>query len=567
MLAWVTRGASVVLAVAASGCMTPPPPPPLDGRDPPSMADGVHHCEWWEIRWSVDACVGPLTAEQASRRGRYARIRVQGGQPTRVEFFVGAGGYAPWRGDLIGFDVVWHGDRTTRTWFDRWDRPVVKWETEGRVTRHLAVGGGPARAHPDDAFATVTMEDAQGFPAIVTNIDEAGRPATVGDVHETRFARDQAGRVLDVAHFGRDRLPATNEAGVHRQRFRHDARGCQIEWQSFDTSGAPFGGYAGPTRGVSTCDAHGNAVSERWFGADGEPVLNVDGHKGWNAELDDHGAQKVHTAIGMDGRAVSTKGRDAITRYEHDARGYVVKTTWFNASGKPSLRGGIAGEALTVLENGAVVKKTHVDASGRPASNTDGHAEERREYDDNGLLVAVRYFDADGRPAQGPIGGAAVTYENDARGRWVTMVFRDRAGRPVDNAGGFATQEVSRNPESFITSIRHLDAKGRPIRVPLARLLVMSHMNSTEPKPALITRDEARRRAEAAMKLLQRNGRWRSAAAQFGDDETTPRWFIDKTRDPQLYEAAMKLLPGAPPAMVETPEGFVIVERMYDGTW
>lgn len=549
----------VLVATGMSGCVAARPAPTTTA----AVRDGHQDCTSWILKHGQIWCVVPLTAEQASRVGASVRLVFKDGKVVRGEHRNGAGGNRTDDTGDAGFNVEHDAKGFTLRWFDRWGSPTTITRYEGALIKRLTRWGSPRRDSQEDGYLRrITALDANGFVVGSKIVDEGGRPALMNGVHETRVVLDAQGRTLERSFFDAAGAPMVDQMGVHKVRERPGRLGCVEQWEYFDAAGRPFGGAQIVSRGVRRCDAHGNMLSMRWYDPSGSLALNRQGIHGWDDTLDEHGQRVLHVTVGLDGKPAPVNGRESILREHRNAYGHVIRVDFLGVNREPVvLPEGHSSTRAELLENGAVVRHTFLDASGAPVVVKDGHAGWTADYDPTGQLLATHYLDDKGRPGAGRDGQAAVVYRYDERGLLKSAQFRDAADRPMTTQTGYAEILYERDGEGRIVKQRHLDAAGKPAQVIAGRAIWFSYIGAETRRPSAIPRDEAKRRAEEALRQLLARTPWVSVAKRFGETwDEQPMFGSPSYWYEPLWEALSKAKPGDPPVLLDTPRGFVILE-------
>lgn len=550
----------VVSAIGlAVGACQPKVPPAAS----PALPDGEQYCAGWMLRHMRPYCLHPMTAEQASHRADYRKMSIVGGKVVRVEFRNGAGGFVPDDTGDVGFDVRSEGGVTTMVWFDRWSLPTGEWRISGLVMRRFTPWGAPSRETREDAYVLEYTLDARGFIAATRYVDEQGKPAKRGGVHATRYLRDENGDDIERATFDASGAPAGRPDGLQKVVQRYGPFGCFSGWERFDAAGRPHGGVMGVPRGVETCDAHGNPLTLRWFDGTGTAAINTEGVHGWNETRDAHGSMLTHVTVGLDGKPAPLNGAESGVRYRYDARGYVIERSLLGPRGEPFVSlDRNSGDRYTLGPLGELVELTHVDANGHPVADRDGIARWRHERLANGLLHAVRFFDADGAPVKGTDGVPTITYAYDTRRLRTDEVFLDADGRAAMGRGGYAKVRYQRDEEGRVVGRTHLDLDGAVVLVPGARTMWFTYAGADVPRPRSIPREEAQRRADEALSRLREREPWENVARKLsGAWDKEARYGAKSHWYAPLWDAIAALKPGDPPVLVDTPRGYIIVER------
>lgn len=550
---------SLALGALLSACAAAPPRAP----SAPPLSDGEHACADWTFRHMRVACVDPLGAEAASHRGRHVMLTVRGGRVVRVELRNGAGGREVDDAGDAGFVVEEEPGGHSHRWFDRWGKPTTIVHFVGLTTTRLTAWGAPKRDRPEDGHRRVYTLDARGFVASSKVVDDAGRPARTHGVYEVRTVYDGAGHLLERAFFEPDGRPAVDEAGVHRTRYRYDEHGCQLDWWYFDAAGRPFGGAMGVSHGVRTCDAYGNVLSMRWYDPSGAPQINRQGLHGWIDTLDAHGGLTMRVGIGLDGRPAPTNARETIIRWRRDGFGHVIEASYLGPNAEPFVEpSGFAGVRFVLHDNGETLRKTYLDANGQPVVTRDGHAQELYDYDASGNLRSIDFLDATGGPAHGPSGEASIGLEYDAHELVASRTFYDADDRPMLGRTGYARESYERNDEGAIVVRRHFDAKGNPVEIAAARTMWFSYAGADTSRPSALTREQAERRARDAAQRLAAGEPWKAVGKRLADSaDDEPSFGGQSFWYGPLWGALAKLKPGDPAVVLDTPRGFVLLER------
>lgn len=311
-------------------------------------------------------------------------------------------------------------------------------------------------------------------------------------VRRLRYVRDGSGRVCEI-RFVRDSgdVAAEDMSGVSRVAFRRDELGRIVSKEYRDWRGDAVSDRDGVCR-IEYAYEGASLSSLRRYAADGRPQRGADGGDEVSYVYSDSGkllrrivradgTNVCSTAYGSDAagdrvseRHLKADGRLrrepwAERRFACDAKGNLIRESWFDADGKPLSRdsGRPASIRRVYDENGLLREETRLDGNGRLFAGEGGWARRtlQTRHSSDGTTVDRRYFGEDGRPTlagRDRIAGEVKRF--DAGGRLVGWELFGLNGEPVEGTLGWHRAIIRYTREGHREQVEFYDRKGGNVK-------------------------------------------------------------------------------------------------------
>ncbi|MFO0846797.1 MAG: hypothetical protein U0797_31270, partial [Gemmataceae bacterium] len=414
--------------------------------------------------------VGPLTEEQARRRGLSFRFHTRGGQVERVEA------------------VDRHGRPTPRhsvmTHLSRAEAGLFAVTTLLTVVETPLRGRPPGSAPPDGPGRPCAWEyhrDERGNLAKEVAYDVLGRVVwtfqlssnDTGHYTDDRgLVRTQAGSGAEyvqlsytgegwekeVRFLGRTGKPRPDTAGIFGRRYDHDGNGLVTEVSFLGPRGQPVPHPLGYARITRKWDAAGQLVEEAYLDLRGKPARGTFGR---GAQLrwsyDEQGRPTSQLALGLDGKPSSGS-----VRFTYDGRGNLTVREVTNPAAGPDERGPVARTEYEYDRDGACVRVRYFGPDGKPAPGGLGAVALGLSYDEDRRVSALAFLGADGQPAPPRPGGkeTRIAFGYNERGQVVSEAFFGADGQPAGDRQGVARYAFSFDKNGHLTEMAHYGPAG-----------------------------------------------------------------------------------------------------------
>jgi hypothetical protein len=170
--------------------------------------------------------------------------------------------------------------------------------------------------------------------------DEFGRPCVNRDgIHETRFGRDELGRIVQVANYElNDRARKTITEEVYMIRKKYDALGrmvCDSYWQDSSTR---MTSWNGASQFATTFDEDGQAIAYSTLDSSGVPFRAADGSSEQQLVYDSAGVLAERRFLHKHALIARAKGYSmnfSILKYVSDANGRTHELSYWDADNRP----------------------------------------------------------------------------------------------------------------------------------------------------------------------------------------------------------------------------------------
>ena len=248
------------------------------------------------------------------------------------------------------------------------------------------------------------------------------------------YERDVRGNITKALFYNEEGELSLSSEGIAIIEYKYDDNGNEVLRQFFDTENKPTKGYLGYAQRAYTYDDKGHLLSDRYYDAKKELVL-VDGIAGNNYKRDAHGNIIEEYPIGVDQKIAKGKLMarykydekdnliefalfDADGKPETNSYKFHKYTQKFN-------------------NRNQCIETCYYNTKGELTSYSDhNYCIERSEYDEKGQIVKVSYFDKNGLPTiyygdnDGDYSSRAIEY--DQYGRMVKNFYFDKDGKLTD---------------------------------------------------------------------------------------------------------------------------------------
>jgi len=432
-----------------------------------------------EGRWALDeAQIDPLQQTYAVTEvnGRATDIRVISHPTVRIPFFP----------EIRHLRQHWEGDRVVRVdHLNGRDQLVDYADLE-----HVEGGYHYRMREPDGATSSrVRVDrylgshlfygtDARGYKVRRTfmashSSDRTAAPDTVWEV-------DDIGRRLREEYRDADGNPVAGSSGFVAMEYAYDA--SKHPWNGVSQRFEGFGGV--PLRGPHGWDDRGRLDTQTCLDGNGARTPDMNGCVTISAHYEDG---EVNVCMDSEGEPIVRHDLDFSTRIRLDEDGAVLRKIHLDAAGAPSVdANGVAVQELRYEDFAFQVGEARVDSDGERKWSDDTGYGWSATYDDRGNRTALTWLDGSGNPGIGPHGHVAARLTFDGANRPTSLRFYDADNQPVasslprdllpswmkrvrgirDDYSGFHAHLITYDPDSGAPSEeRFLDSFEEPLAV------------------------------------------------------------------------------------------------------
>jgi YD repeat-containing protein len=547
---------------AAPGCG--PPPAARESSSPTAPAARARFCRNVELMRDGAACLDEVSAETQKHRGATYVLEERDGRVAGYRCVNGAGGpCAEPESYTLRFE---NGALAVRASFNELGVPL------GQLLCSPLPGGKTRRAwrrvsgEGDEGLEVVTW-DARGFVAERRFVDAANEPRVDDEgVYGYRYTRDEQGRIVAVQAIDGGGRPMLNRYSWGIEKTLYDPVGNSTEIQRLDIDGKLS--RNGISRSVFERDAWGNGTRSSYFDAGGKPAVDKQEGAFTTERRDDHGNLIEARYFGADGQPYIAPSGAAGYRAEHDAAGRGVAVVYLDTAGNPArLRRGHARATFRYDARGRLTAERYFDEKGEPVIIAEGYAIVAHGYNDTNDEVLTAYLGPHERPMVRKGQGSAVARSFDDAHQLVGLAFLDERGKPVDLWRGYAGVRFAYDASGKRVRTTHLDSSGQPVEMVGVGLLRVAFAGQGLDLPGVTrSRDEARARAEEALRLIRGGLTFPAALRIYGDDGGLTGDDIGEIAvgalQPELSRTVAQLATGSVSDVVETISGFFILQRL-----
>jgi YD repeat-containing protein len=351
--------------------------------------------------------------------------------------------------------------------------------------------------------------------------------------------------------------PMLARGGVARWRYELDAHGESVAAEGLDLEGQLV--RRGLARTVWSRDDWGNLLRTAFFDAQGAPALDAGRGAATVAVRDDHGLLRALRLL--DARGAPYLGSDGHAGYgfSYDAAGRRLALTYVDVAGRPTrAAGGFARATYRYDDRGRLVEERRYDEAGELVITPAGFAIAAHRYNDAGDEILTLFLGPHGGPMIGEGIASGIAQAYDAAHRLLGYAFLDERGKPRDIWRGYAVVRHAYDASGRRVRTERLDSGGEPAQVLDLRLLRVAFG-----VPGSRSRDDARARADEALRRVRRGLPFADALRQYGDGSEQPATVEISAGmlQPELAKAARALAPGEVSEVIETLQGFFVLQR------
>jgi len=311
-----------------------------------------------------------------------------------------------------------NGFETARAFFDADKQPTHRRDGVHRLTT------------PRDKYGRVLERLA---------FDRGGKPALTAGCHRlvNAWADDGTLRSQKCLDGKGNAVPGTRNVTLFR--FTYNATGCQIKVAHYDAAGKPVRDSQGAYARNSETDKWCRQTRSWCTNADGKPdSCGAGQNSNMRHTYDRHDNVTSTRYFDHVGKPSKSLGNEAFEkRRGFDQVGRVVRHSCFDSNAK-KIECGTTGYHLQRSERDAadrLLKTTFEDSAGRPTLNINA-ASQRFRYDSYDRQVEFTGFDRAGNPTS-TLGSATTRHLFDQSGRQFAMLMLDKHGNPAGFTGCF----------------------------------------------------------------------------------------------------------------------------------
>jgi predicted Ser/Thr protein kinase len=441
----------------------------------------------WAKRHGAYVGIGPLSLDKVRQRPISYKFYTRAGRVERIDVVDDQSNRIPAQFGLYYLDSI----EGTNAKLKRECTYRLTYDAQGRIAEELAYDADERlvyRLH----YTTPTMAaftDANGFP-----VARFGSGAAY-----IEFVRNDAGQDVELRYRDRDSRPRPDADGAYGWRIEYGPTGIATRITLMDETGQPHrikAGYAAVEHGH---DASGNVTHVRFLDEKGKPASHASGHAGLSREYDEFGRLVLETYLDQSGKPQANQhgivhirrkyegptvyvdeypdiqGNLTVSRMgmanmreeivHRDERTVVIRRTWMDAKGKPTrIVDWSAGEVVTTSRNGLKLSHEFLGPDGKTTTCIEGFARSQMEYDERGNMIAWQAFDISGSRTRDFQWVSRKTLRYDDRNRCIEERFFDMEDRPTLCKQLYAMRVITYDTSSNVSSEQFFGVDEKPIR-------------------------------------------------------------------------------------------------------
>jgi eukaryotic-like serine/threonine-protein kinase len=390
---------------------------------------------------------------EVGRRAYSYKITSRGGRVEQLEVVDGLGHLTTWSGESPTLGRVPEGtvNRECRYTYQR--------KADGSLDRELAFDrfGNQLWALQYNNSATANYLNILGYSS----------PRASSGATYLGFVWSPEGYAQEIHYLNKVGSALPNDEGVYGIRNEVDKQGRVLSRTFLNSKYQPeFNRTARYTRIEHIYGDDGLLRERRLLDSEGRPVIGKNGYSIERMTRDPHGNVIEASVFDTQGQPAFFKSVLAhMIRTEHDARGFPTGSSYFDASGRPSVtKGGYARNTRAWDEAGNLIDEQAFDIAGHLALNSDGFARIRTRFDTRNRPVEVTYTDASGAPAIYNGHSRAVEVLDD-RGNYLEESYFDAQGQPTTATGGYARIVKTFDERNNQLTALYFNTEGRPTTI------------------------------------------------------------------------------------------------------
>ncbi|MFH0799649.1 MAG: adenylate/guanylate cyclase domain-containing protein [Pseudomonadota bacterium] len=243
--------------------------------------------------------------------------------------------------------------------------------------------------------------DSRGHELKAQAIDSEGQPtAGIWGFSEIHFTYDDLGHKTSESYFDENGAPTTNLQGIHEHRTNYDDRGRLSETSNIGKDGAPVEDTDGVAFTKNTYDRLGFVARIDYEDTARNPALNRRfGCQAQEFKTDERGNILKIRRLDANGNLCTEKNCIAITDQEFDSKSKMVKQTFKDSEGRPTVdESGAAGYKDSYDASGRILARSVMGPDGSDGYGSDGVHKLIQHYrPDTGRLWYITFADIDGK--------------------------------------------------------------------------------------------------------------------------------------------------------------------------
>ena len=282
------------------------------------------------------------------------------------------------------------------------------------------------------------------------------------------YERDARGNITKALYYNEEGELTLSHEGIAMVEYEYDDNGNEILRRFYDKDNKLTKGYLGFAQRRWTYDDKGYLLTDRYYDTKSELVL-VDGIAGTNYKRDNHGNVIEEFRIGTDQKLA--KGWLIMRYKYDDKDNEVEFAVFDADGKPATNSNNFHKYTRKYNNRNQCVEACYFNTAGELTSySTHNYCIERSEYDEKGQVIKISYFDENGQPTiyYGDNDGhySIYTIEYDQFGRVIRNFYFDKDGMPTDSKIMVPESAVEYDKWGNIVYIASCDGKGNLIMNP-----------------------------------------------------------------------------------------------------
>lgn len=240
--------------------------------------------------------------------------------------------------------------------------------------------------------------------------------------------KNRQGLTKEIAYYGITGQPISNEENYHLVKYNRDNQGNITEASYYGVNIEPIvvDGYH---KYKAKFDSNDNQIEIAYFGISGEPTL-VDGTYKYIYEYQNGNIVKqisYNTKNEISAQDATNKSKEgiAITKYDYDERGNMIRASYYDKYEKPTISN--AGFHLVEYhyeQNNMLKEKVFFGISKKPVSNQWGTHRYYYIRDNFGRVIGETYYDTSQKSVNvKPLQVNMIKYKYDSEGKKISESY------------------------------------------------------------------------------------------------------------------------------------------------
>lgn len=314
-------------------------------------------------------------------------------------------------------------------------------------------------------FKTIRYEYGPGYIALM-EFGEDGLPgASIDDIWMEKRFFDDAGNLLRIENFNKDKILQPDANGVAVYTYKYDSHNNKTETAYFDQYNKATSIESGIARETYVYNPNNQIIEQRFFDDKGLPAKGGDGVEVIKMDYDSRGNLIAETYYTASGQLMEDSFGVAYFLQKYDERNNMVEVLFFNKNKRLVDDGnfGIAIQRKAYSDDNKLIANGYFDCNNNLLNLGEGYAMVSYEYDSRDNITSQSFFSANKEPVAIKAGYSTVQFGYDNNNNQILESYFDVDGNFVENDNGHALLNWVHNRNGDVVNTMVYNAKDAPL--------------------------------------------------------------------------------------------------------